>query len=71
MTMKTQCRDAIYSYADAEAQINAAISGDHKEYVQLVLALLRDQYHVQVNNGDTNFIVPDFLVELLNAERPW
>ena len=59
MSIKTECQQAIYNYADEITQRDAALTGEHKEYVCLVLQLLRDQYHEQVAAGETTFTVPD------------
>ena len=69
--MKQQCQQAIYTYADEECQRNAAITGEHAEYVRLVLQLLRDEYKNQVAAGATEFQVPDAIHELLTQECPW
>ena len=71
ITMEQQCREAIYSYVDEETQMNAALTGEHKEYVTIVLQLLRDCYHEQVNAGVTEFTVPDAIHEYLTVECPW
>lgn len=71
MSMRTECRDAIYNYADVETQRDAALTGEHKEYVCLVLQLLRDQYHEQVAAGETTFTVPDGIAVTLTDECPW
>ena len=69
--MKQQCKDAIYNYVDEETQRNAALTGEHKEYVLLVLQLLRDEYHYQVESGATEFTVPDSINLILTDECPW
>lgn len=69
--MKQQCQDAIYNYVDAETQRNAALTGEHKDYVLLVLQLLRDEYHRQVTEGATEFSVPDQIALTLTDECPW
>ena len=71
MSLKTECQDAIYNYADAETQRNASLTGEHKEYVMLVLQLLRDEYHRQSNAGATEFVVPDEIALILTDECPW
>ena len=71
MSMKQQCQDAIYNYVDAETQRNAALTGEHKDYVLLVLQLLRDEYHRQVTEGATEFSVPDQIALTLTDECPW
>lgn len=71
MSMRTECRDAIYNYADEETQRDAALTGENKDYVNLVLILLRDQYHIQVAAGETTFSVPDDTAVFLTEECPW
>jgi len=69
--MKEQCKQIIYSYVDAETQLNAALTGEHSEYVALVLQLMRDAYREQVANGETTFTVAIAIDELLTNECPW
>lgn len=69
--MKEQCKQAIYSYVDAETQLNAALTGEHSEYVALVLQLMRDAYREQVADGETTFTVGEAIHELLTNECPW
>ncbi len=69
--MKQQCQDAVYNYVDAETQRNAALTGEHKDYVLLVLQLLRDEYHRQVDEGATTFSVPEEIALTLTDECPW
>lgn len=71
MSLATECQAAIFNYADADTQRNAALTGEHKEYVMLVLQLLRDQYAIQKANGDANFTVPDDIAVTLTEECPW
>ena len=69
--MKEQCKQAIYSYVDVETQMNAALTGEHSEYVEIVLILLRDTYRNQVASGETTFTVPNEIHEYLTNECPW
>jgi len=69
--MKEQCKQTIYSYVDAETQLNAALTGEHSEYVALVLQLMRDAYREQVANGETTFTVAPEAHEYLTQECPW
>ena len=71
MSLRTECNTAIYSYVDQETQTNAALTGEHKDYVLLVLQLLRDEYKRQLANGETTFTVPTDIDTLLTQERPW
>jgi hypothetical protein len=69
--MDEQCREAIYNYADEETQMNAALFGEHKEYVELVITLIRGDYHGQVKSGATEYVISDNIAEILQAECPW
>lgn len=71
MSLKTECKNAIYHYADEEMQRNAALTGEHIEYVKLVLTLLRDSYKEQNLAGATTFTVPEEIVAILTEESPW
>ena len=71
--MKIECRDTIYSYANTERQLSAALTGEHKEYVMIVLQLLKDEYHRQVDKGNTSFVfeVNSKIAITLDAMNPW
>ena len=69
--MKEQCKQAIYSYVDAETQMNAALTGEHSEYVELVVTVLRQLCRGLIDEGETEFVIPDDIVELFNNECPW
>jgi len=69
--MKEQCKLIILSYADEEMQRNAALTGENETYVNTVLTLIRDEYHIQVNSGATEFILPSNISDTLDAMKPW
>ena len=69
--MKEQCKQAIYSYVDAETQLNAALTGEHSEYVELVVTVLRQLYRGLSEQGETEFVIPEGIVEFLTNEAPW
>lgn len=69
--MNEQCKQAILSYVSEETQRNATLFGEHKEYVQLVITLLRDEYKAQVYSGALEFVVPALIDETLQSMRPW
>jgi len=71
MSIESECQTAIYSYASKETQSNAALTGEHKDYVLLVLILMRDLYREQVANGNATFTIPDETATLLTSECPW
>jgi len=65
------CKAAIMSYANEEMQRNAALFGEHLEYVTWVLRLFRDEYHHQRIIGNTEFVVPDYIDEYLASMKPF
>ena len=69
--MEDQCKQAILSYVSEETQRNAALFGEHVQYVQLVITLLRDEYRKQVAEGATEFVVPPSINQTIIDERPW
>ena len=69
--MRQQCRQAILQYADEEMQRNAALTGEHKEYVTIVLKLIREEYHAQVIAGNTEFVLPQHIVQTLESMKPY
>jgi hypothetical protein len=69
--MKVEARNTILLYADEEMQRNAALTGEYKEYVTLVLQLLRDDYRAQVANGSTEYDVDERTLEYLNSIKPF
>tara|TARA_R110000772_G_scaffold262437_1_gene381520 strand:+ start:896 stop:1117 length:222 start_codon:yes stop_codon:yes gene_type:complete len=69
--MNEQCKQAILGYVSEETQRNAALFGEHKEYVQLVITLLRDEYKAQFDSGATDFVVPELINGTLISMRPW
>jgi len=82
MSLATECEAAISNYVDADRygdvidvlcgrERNAALTDEHKEYVMLVLQLLRDAYKEQKANGDANFVVPSDTAAFLSEESPW
>lgn len=71
MSLKQQCKDAIYNYVDQETQNNAAMFGEHKAYVELVITVLRAEYNRQLADGATSFTVSDEIDTLLTQECPW
>lgn len=69
--MEEQCRATIYAYADEETQMNAALFGEHKEYVEMVITLIRGDFHGQLKSGATEYIISDDIAFLLQEECPW
>jgi len=71
MSLKTDCQLAIYSYAPQIRQTNAALDGEHQDYVTLVISSLRFRYEELKIEGATEWSIDDFLREILDAEKPY
>ncbi len=65
------CKAAIMSYANEEMQRNAALFGEHLEYITLVLTLLRDSYRSQKEDGATEFVIHSDIATLLDDHKPF
>ena len=65
------CKAAIMSYANEEMQRNAALLGEHSDYVTMVLTILRDLYRSQKEDGATEFVVPVELEQYLDSMKPF
>ena len=71
MSMKLDCESAIYNYAPQIRQTNAALLGEHSDYVGIVLLLLRDHYHALKEAGETEWSIPDYMVTTLEEMKPY
>ena len=71
MSLEQECKEVIYNYVDEETQMNAALTGEHKEYVTLCISLLRLHYAQLLSEGATTFTVSDDIAVLLTQECPW
>lgn len=69
--MNEQCKQIILSYVSEETQRNALLFGEHLQYTQIAIKLLRDEYARQVELGASQFIVPDNIHQYLITTRPW
>ena len=68
--MRDDCQASIETYAPAYRQRNAALLGEHADYVGIVLQLLRDHYHVLEAAGETVWSVPAQIDATLTDMRP-
>ncbi len=71
MSMRDEGRAAVLGFVDADTQLNAALTGENKEYVMLTLQLIKDDYHEQVKKGKANFTLSPKVAATLNELRPW
>jgi hypothetical protein len=69
--MEQHARDLILSYANEEMQRNAALFGEHKGYVNIVLTLLRDDYREQVEKGNTLYSPNPEHIAYLDSIKPF
>ena len=68
--MRDDCQASIETYAPAYRQRNAALLGEHADYIKIVLTLLRDHYHVLEAAGETVWSVPAQINQTLIDMRP-
>ena len=68
--MRKECEAEIYKYAPNYRQLNAALYGEEREYVDVVLQLLRDHYHSLVDAGETIWSVPVGITQTLLDMKP-
>ena len=68
--MRSACQASLLTYAPDYRQRNAALLGEHADYIKIVLTLLRDHYHALVASGETVWSVPAHLNETLMDMRP-
>lgn len=71
MSMKEDCQTEIYKWASGIRQMNAALSGEFRDYVNVTLTLLRDNYHDLIERGETEWSVPDHIIEYLTENKPY
>jgi len=70
--MKQECENAILQYAPIIRQINAAIDGEHKEYVAIVIKLHRDHYRNLAEAGASEWTeLPEAVIQWLNENKPY
>ena len=53
--LKDGCTASIYTYAPIIRQLNAALYGEHKDFVDKVLGLYRQHYHDLKQSGRTEW----------------
>ena len=68
--MRDDCQASILGYAPAYRQRNAALLGEHADYVGIVLQLLRDRFHELEAAGETVWSVPAQIDQTLTDMRP-
>lgn len=70
--MEQACKDAILEYAPWERQHNAALLGEHKEYVSIVIKVHRDHYNKLVASGSSEWTeLPSSTIQWLNENKPY
>ena len=71
MLDKTIVRNKILEYASQEMQTNAALFGEHAEWVTTVITLIRDDYHAQARSGAEEYTLSSDIQTYLDANKPW
>lgn len=67
--MEQQCKDKILEYAPWERQHNAALFGEHVDYITIVVKIFRDHYHHLQDQGATEWTDPD--TTWLDENKPY
>ena len=69
--LETQCKEAILFYAPEFRQLNAALDGEYRGYINVVRTLLRDHYAKLVAENVVEWYVPQEITDTLTAMNPW
>jgi len=69
--MEKDCELEILKYAPYFRQCNAALYGEHKEYIDVVLTLLRGHYRSLGEVGEAVWVVPDQITQTLTEMKPY
>jgi hypothetical protein len=70
MSLKSDCRESIYSYASQERQNLANIMGTDAAYIGMVIHLLLERYEALKTAGD-EWSIGTELTELLDSKKPY
>lgn len=71
MTLEQACQAAIEKYAPPFRQINAALSGEHREYIDVVLTLYRNHYQLLKQDGAEWCDLPQQALDYLTERKPY
>ena len=69
--MKEQCNNTILQYVPQYRQTNAHLFGEHIDFVQMAVTLMRDRYHHLAQTGETVYTVEPAFEEWFNDNCPW
>lgn len=70
--MEQACENAILEFAPIIRQLNAAMEGEHKDYVTIVIKIHRDHYRRLVESGATEWSdLPVESIQWLNDNKPY
>jgi len=69
--LQTGCQTAIHRWATPETQSNAALLGEHTEFVKTVIKMYRDRYHHLVQTGATEWSDDATLEAYISDICPW
>jgi hypothetical protein len=69
--MKKDCELEILKYAPYFRQCNAALYGEYKDYIDIVLKVLRDHHQHLTESGETNWSVTDQITNTLTEMKPY
>jgi hypothetical protein len=69
--MEKDCELEILKYAPYFRQSNAALYGEHKDYIDIVLKVMRDHYQYLTESGATDWSVTDQITNTLTEMKPY
>jgi len=72
MTLEQSCEQGIIEYAPYYRQNNAALFGEHTEYVSVVIVFHRSHYAALRESGATEWReLPAEMIQWMNENRPY
>ncbi len=71
-TLEEQCRDRIIDLVPMIRQVNAALFGEHEDYIKVTLTLLKNHFYALEQAGATSWTDPDAdIMAWINDNRPY
>ena len=71
MTLKEQYQQAVQTYAPLDRIKQSILTGEYIEYIRIVIQLLTDLYNEQSAANATDFVVPQYMTDMLTSTKPY